>query len=141
MAKFNSKSSVFQITDTGSTLRNISAYMSSIDGVPGERELSEVTALGDGGRKYIGGLENVVITIEGHFDDTATTGPDAVLGPLRVDDTARAWDYGPEGTASGSVKYSGTMRLRRYELSSRVGDIVGWRAEIQVDGTVTRGTY
>ena len=141
MAKFNSKDSVFQITDTGSTLRNLSAYIDEIDGIPGERELNEVTALGDSGRKNVGGLENVVITLAGHFDSTATTGPDAVLGPLRTDDTARAWDYGPYGTTGGYTKYSGTMKVRIYQIMSRVGEVVRWRAEIAVDGAVTRGTY
>jgi len=141
VAKFNSKDSVFQITDTGATLRDISAYIDEVDGIPGERELNEVTALGDTGRKHIGGLENVVITLRGHFDNTATTGPDAILGPLRTDDTARAWDYGPKGKASGDFKYSGNMKMRNYVVSSRVGEIVAWRAELLVQGAVTRGTY
>ena len=141
MAKFNSKDSVFQITDTGATLRDISTYITTLDGVPGERELNEVTALGDTGRKHIGGLENGVITGEGVFDDTATTGPDAILGPLRTDTTARAWDYGPKGKTSGFVKYSGTMLMRSYRIISRVGDIVTFRFEILVQGAITRGTY
>ena len=143
MAAFNSKDSVFQVTDTGGTLRDLSSFISSVDGLPGERELNEKTALGDAGRKWIGGLENVTVTIEGHFDDTATTGPDAVLGALRTHDTAVAFDYGPEGnsTASSDIKYSGTCFVRSYVVSSRVGDIVGWRAELQVDGVVTKGTY
>lgn len=139
MAKFNSKDSVFQIND--GSLRNLSSYINSIDGVPGERELNEVTALGDGGRKYIPGLENTVITLEGHYDDTATTGPEAVLGVLRTDTTTRAWDYGPKGSSGGFLKYSGNCFVRRFEVTSRVGDIVMWRAELQVDGQVTRGTY
>ena len=141
MTAFNSKDSVFNIDDTGSTTRDISAFITNIDGIPGERELNEVTALGDGGRKYIPGLENVVITLEGIYDDTTTTGPDAILGPLRTHTTADIWDYGPKGSTGGFPKYSGTCWVRRYEIISRVGDQVIWRAELQVDGQVTRGTY
>ena len=141
MAKFNSRVSVFNITDTGGTSRDISSYIDEIDGLPGPRELNEVTALGDTGQKDIAGLERVRVTIGGHYDDTATTGPDAVLGPLRTDDTARAFDYGPKGSTAGFVKYSGTQKMAGYNLVSRVGDIVKWRAELQVQGVVTRGTY
>lgn len=141
MAKFNSRVSVFQVTDTGGALRDISQYVAEITGIPGERELNEVTALGDTGRKHIAGLENVRGEVSGHYDDTATTGPDAVLGPLRTDDTARAWDFGPKGKTTGFVKYSGDLKLSNYEITSRVGDIVSWRMTFQVQGVVTRGTY
>ena len=139
MAKFNSKASVFNLTDAGGSLRSMEEYVVSIDGIPGERELNEVTVLGDSGRNHIGGLENVTITLELVYDDTATSGPDVVLSGLRSDDTARAWDYGPKG-GSGR-KYSGTMKLRSYTVMSRVGEIVSARAELLVQGTVTVGTY
>ncbi len=141
MVKFNSKDSIFQITDTGASLRDISTHITNIDGIPGERELNEVTGLGDAGRKWIPGLENVTITLEGVYDTTASTGPDVVLGPLRTNASATAWDYGPEGKSSTETKYSGNCYVRRYEIISRVGDQVIWRAELQVDGVVTRGTY
>lgn len=135
--------SVFQITDTGGTLRNLTQYISSIDGLPGERELNEKTALGDGGRKFIPGLENAPFTIEGHWDDTATSGPDTVLGALRTHSAATAFDFGPQGnsTANSDVKYSGNCFVRSYVISPRVGDIVVFRAELQVDGQVAKGTY
>ena len=146
MAKFNSRVSVFQTTDTGGTLRDLSQYISEVSGLPGARDLNEVTALGDTGEKNIVGLARATVTISGHFDDTATTGPDAVLGPLvetdsTPEDTARAFDYGPKGTTGGFVKYSGTIKWESYEVTSRVGDIVAWTATGKVQGNVTRGTY
>ncbi len=141
MAFFDSKVSVFQIND--GTLRDLSAYITDIGGIPGNRNLNEVTALGDSGTKHIPGLEDVTISLSGHFDDTATTGPDAVLGVLRTDTNAggRAWDYGPKGKTSGFVKYSGNCWVESYELTSRVGNIVSWSASLKVEGTVTRGTF
>ena len=139
MAKFNSLSSDFRIND--GSLRDLSAFINNISGIPGERELNEVTALGDTGRKHIGGLENGVITLEGHYDDTTTTGPDAVLGVLRTDDTARVWEFGPKGNTGGFPKYSGTMKVRLYEIISTIGEVVSWRAELLVQGATARGTY
>ena len=141
MAFFDSKVSKFRIDDTGSVLRDLSAYLTEVRGLPGARSLNEVTALGDSGVKFIAGLEDVTITLTGMFDDTATSGPDAVLGPLRTHTSAVDFEYGPEGASTGSVKYSGTCWVTSYALRSRVGDLVEWSAALQVDGTVTRGTF
>ena len=141
MAFFDSKVSKFLIDDIGSTQRDISAYVTEVRGLPGPRLLNEVTALGDSGVKFIPGLEDVTITLRGMFDDTATSGPDAVLGPLRVHTSAVDFEYGPEDSVSGDVKYSGTCWVASYELRSRVGNLVEWSASLQVEDTVTRGTY
>jgi hypothetical protein len=141
MAFFDSKVSKFLIDDTGSVQRDLSAYINDVGGLPGPRNLNEVTALGDSGAKFIPGLEDVAITLAGIFDDTATSGPDAVLGPLRTHASAVDFEYGPEGLSTGDVKYSGTCWVLAYDLRSRVGNRVEWSATLQVEGTVTRGTF
>ena len=141
MTFFDSKVSKFRIDDTGGVLRDLSAYITEVRGLPGSRELNEVTALGDSGVKFIPGLEDVAITLNGLFDDTATSGPDAVLGPLRTHGSAVDFEYGPEGSSTGDIKYSGTCWVLSYELRSRVGNRVEWLAALQVEGTVTRGTF
>ena len=141
MTFFDSKVSKFRIDDSGSVQRDLSAYLTEVRGLPGPRALNEVTALGDGGARFIPGLEDVVTGLRGLFDDTATSGPDAVLGPLRTHTAAVDFDYGPEGTGSGAVKYSGTCWVVAYDLRSRVGNLVEWSATLQVEGKVTRGTF
>ena len=141
MAFFDSKVSKFLIDDTGSVQRDLSAYITDVRGLPGPRNLNEVTALGDSGAKFIPGLEDATVALSGIFDDTATTGPDAVLGPLRTHGSAVDFEYGPEGSGTGDVKYSGTCWVLSYELRSRVGNRVEWSAVVQVEGTVSRGTF
>ena len=141
MSFFDSKVSKFLVDDTGATQRDLSAYITEVRGLPGPRTLNEVTALGDSGVRFIPGLEDVSITLSGLFDDTATSGPDAVLGPLRTHASVVDFEYGPEGSGTGEVKYSGTCWIVSYELRSRVGNLVQWLATLQVDGTVTRGTF
>ena len=141
MAFFDSKVSKFRIDDTGSVLRDLSAYITEVRRLPGARALNEITALGDSGAKYVAGLEDVAITLSGMFDNTSTSGPDAVLGPLRTHSAAVDFEYGPQGASSGNVKYSGTCWVTSYALRSRVGDLVGWSAALQVNGTVTRGAF
>lgn len=144
MAFFDSELSVFQITDTGANLRDISAYITSIDGLPGVRDLNVATALGDGGEKFHPTLERVTITIELMWSDDALVGPDTVFGPLRTHTSAVAFDYGPEGKGTaggGDEKYSGNCWVRDYAITSRSGNMVTARVELKVDGKVTRGNY
>ena len=122
-------------------VKDLTPYIVSIDGLPGERELIDVTALGDAGRKFIPGLENIVITLELRWSDDAGGGPDTVLGPLRTHTAAVHFNYGPEGRATGDIKYSGTCWVRNYTAPSRTGAEVSARCELQVDGQVSRGTY
>ena len=141
MTFFDSNVSRFLIDDTGATQRDLSVYLTDVRGLPGPRNLNEVTALGDGGARFIPGLEDVTIVLVGIFDNTATSGPDAVLGPLRTHGSAVDFEYGPEGSGSGDVKYSGTCWVLSYDLRSRVGNRVEWSARLQVENTVTRGTF
>jgi len=141
MTVFDAQQSVFQIKDTGGTLRDITPYIISVDGLPGPRELSEATTLNSSGREWYPTLENVVVTLELLWSDDADVGTDTVLGPLRTYSSAVDFDYGPEGKTGGDVKYSGTAWVRNYQVVSRVGDLVKARCELQVNGTITRGTY
>ena len=141
MAFFDSSRSKILLDDTASTQRDLSAYVTEIDGLPGARGLYETTAMSDKGSVFIPAVEDARVALRGLFDDTASSGPDAVLGPLRTHGTAVDFEYAPEGTSSGSVKYSGVCWVEAYELRSRVGKLVEWTASLRVDGVVARGTY
>lgn len=138
MSFFDSQLSVFKITDTGSTLRDVSASIVSIEGLPGPRDLNEATPLNQAGRKYHPSLENGPINLEVIFDDTANTGSDPVFGPLRTHTAATAFEYHPVGVGSGKVKYTGNCWVRNYNIGTRVGQLLTARVECQVDGQVTR---
>lgn len=140
MAFNDAKQQVFKIDDTGATIRALTAYIDEVRGIPGPRNLNEVTALGDGGAKFIPGLENSPFSITGSYDDTATTGPDAVLGPLRTHTSAVDFEYYPNTTGSGKVKYSGKCWVTDYRVTGRVGSQVRYECDLQVEGQVTRAT-
>ena len=141
MAFFDSEVSVFQMTDTGAALRDVSPGIVDIGGLPGTRGLNDVTALGDGARRWSPGLEDVTINLGCIYTDTALVGIDTVFGPLRADTTPRAWDYGPEGKGTGAPKYSGNAFVESYEIQSRVGNRVEATVVLKVDGKITVGTY
>lgn len=141
MAFTHGKNAVFAVDDSGGTLRTISSYVDQVSGLPGGRNLSEVTAFGDGGTKSIPGLANVTFTVSGHFDSTSTTGPNAVLNSLRTASATASFEYGPEGSSTGKVKFSGEAWLTEYTVNASVPEKVSFQASFQVDGTVTAGTY
>ena len=141
MALFDSKNAVFQITDIGATLRDISAYVKSIDGLPGSRSLKDATGLGDAGSKWNPSLEEVGIAVELMWSTDANVGPDTVFGPLRTHTASTAFDYGPDGKTAGKVKYYGTCWVKNFVIAARVGELIMARVELAVNGAVSRGTY
>ena len=141
MAFFDSTVSWFLIDDAKGSRRDLSPYLTEVSGLPGPRALNEVTALGDGGARFVPGLERVTIRLEGIFDNTASTGPDQVLGALRTHASPVDFEYGPEGAATGDVGYAGSCWVASYVLRSRVGRLVEWSASLQVDGAVRRETF
>lgn len=141
MAFTHGKNAAFLLDDSGGTLRNLSAFVDTVGGLPGARDLAEVTAFGDAGTKSIPGLQNVSFSVSGHFDSVATTGPHAVLNSLRTATATATFEYGPEGNATGKTKLSGECWLTGYEVEAAVAEKVSFSAELQVDGTVTSGTF
>lgn len=137
---FNSKYSYFAIDDTGGTLRDLSAFIHHLSDIPGERKLIKVTPLGASGEQWQPGLEDGLIKLEGTFHSRATSGPDAVLGPLRTHGSAVDWVYGPTGNVSGRVKYSGTCWVLNYSTKAKDAQLVAFSAILQVEGAITRGT-
>lgn len=129
------KSTVFKITDSGATARDISTAVSSVS-FPREVDATETTSFGSSQRTYIVGLANSTVSVEGYFDSTF----DGYLNGI-VGFAAQTIEYGPMGSTVSNIKYTASAILTSYELSSGVGDAVTFSAEFQITGAVTRGTY
>ena len=138
MALMDGQRSRFRIADTGGIMRDLSAYITEVNGLPGERALYDVTALGDSGARFKPGADAAKFTLRGLFDDTAGSGSDAVLGALRYHTAPARFEYAPAGLTAGSVKYTGKCWVKSYELLSRAGEPVSWEATLQVEGTTSR---
>lgn len=141
MAFAHSKDSVFSLDDSGGSLRTLTTFTDTVSGLPGGRGLSEVTAFGDLGTKNIPSIANVTFSAGGSWDNTATTGPDAVLNGLRSATATASFEWGPEGGTNGDIKYSGECWMTEYTCDTSVTNKVTWSATFQVDGVVSHGTY
>ena len=135
------KDAVCKIDDSGTTLRDISAHVDQVSGLPGARQLASITAFGDAGEKSIPGLQNVQFTVSGHFATTASTGSYTVLNGLRTTTVTSSFEYGPEGGTNGDVKLSGECWMTALTFDASVSGRVNFSATFQVDGTVTAGTF
>lgn len=99
----------------------------------------DVTGYGSSSKSFIGGLTDATFSMEGNYNDTAGTGPRAVLN-ANVDGDAIAIIRRPEGTGSGLPEDSFNAILTSYVETSPVADRVTWSAEFQVSGDVTSST-
>lgn len=141
MAFTHGKDAAFSLDDSGGTLRAIKAYLNSVTGLPGARNYSEVTAFGDSGQKQIPGLAVNSFSIAGHADFATATAIGQLLNGLRTATATSSFEYGPEGTTTGKVKYTGECWLTDYEVGAQVADKVSISASFAVDGVVTPTTY
>lgn len=121
------------------TLTDYSGYLSSAS-MSSERETTDLPRLGGNQTAQLAGGPATTFEIEGYFDPTL----DAILGAwaLAADQTAKSFRYGPQGSASGAVKYEAEVFLSEYSPETSADDAGTFSATLLVneDG-VTRGTF
>ena len=128
------KSTDFELDDTGGTSRSLANVLTSVD-FPETIDTAETTAFGATSKSYIVGLRDSSISISGLWDATI----DGYI--IGTEPATRSFIFGPAGTTSSNVKYTGECILTNYSISNPVGDVVTFSLGLQVTGNVTRGTY
>ena len=136
MAFTHGKDSVFKLDNSSGSLTDISSYVNSVD-FPETADVAETTVLGVDNKTYIVGLKDASLSIAGLWDSTI----DGILGAVIGQAATLSFEYSPEGTGSGKIKYTAECILTSYAQSSPVGDVVGYSADFQVSGAVTRATH
>lgn len=141
MAGAHGKDSYIAIEDSaGTTLRNITPYVKSVD-FNRSNDANDVTTKGAEGKAYRPGLTDGEIRLTGLWDDTASTGSYTVLKSLLGIETTVGFEWGPEGNGSGAEKASGECVLTQYDEGSPVDDMVAFTATLKISGDVTYGTF
>ena len=131
---YHGKSTNFSLDDTGGTSRDISDVLVSVD-FPEIVETGETTAFGATSKSYIVGLRDATISISGLWDATV----DGYI--IGTEPATRTFIFGPAGSTSGYVKYTGECILTNYSVSSPVADVVTFSLDLQCTGGVTRTTF
>jgi hypothetical protein len=130
------KSTVFKVDNAAGTLTNISDTLTDV-GFPQTVDTAETSTFGSSAKSYVVGLTDSSLSISGNFDATVDAHLAGVLGQAAT----LSFEYGPEGSTNGFVKYTGECILTSYDKSGAIGDVVTYSAEFQVTGAITRGTY
>lgn len=133
MAFVHGKGSVFKLADGSDVLTDISAYIVKVSFKP-SAGTNETTTLGKNSKTFIAGLKDGTIQLEFKWDSAL----DVILWNARG--AIKTWEYHPEGTATGKVKYSGSAILQDFPFDSSVSDAVGGSVSLQITGDITRGT-
>lgn len=134
MAKYGSSSAAVVIDDHGGTARTITGHVRTIGGLKISQITEENSPFGTNYQKNtpVGKQQMGPVTIEGDYDDTATTGPHAVFSTLETlpSDSTRTLDVSPDGTKH----LSGEVYCTDYELVLTNGKITGYKATVQQAG-------
>lgn len=141
MARSHGKDAVFKLDDSGGTLRDISNHVDNVSGLPGARALSEVTSYGDTGDRFIPGTQGVSFTVTGQFDSAASTGSATVLNGLRTAAATSTYEYGPEGSTTGKIKYTGECWMESFTVDASVKDKVPFSATFRTDNAITVSSF
>lgn len=130
----------FAIDDTGSTIRNLSTYLTNCE-LGRAADLAENSTVGNEAKTYEKGLYGWTIKLAGKYDKTATSGPAVVLQALVDWDSATDIEWGPGGNAAGELKRTGTAFVVGYVETGPIGGIVTFTADLTGSGALTDGSF
>jgi hypothetical protein len=102
------------------------------------QDLPEANVFNQGGAKsFVAGLTEGEFGMEFMWDTTL----DAHLNGLIGYTTAVSFQYGPDGSASGKPKYTGSLFLTNLSNPATVGDVKVVSATFKPTGAITRSTF
>lgn len=141
MAFIHGKKSKFSIDNAAGTLIDISAYCEEVT-LSNEIDTAETSTFGSTYKTYVTGLIGASLSVSGRFDAAGATTVDSVLGGILGQEASLTFEYQPSNAAVSvtNPKYTGECICTSYEVSGGVGDMVGFSAEFQITGAVTRAT-
>lgn len=140
MAFWHGKGLAFKIDNSAGTLATLTSYVDSVD-LDNSVDMGETTTASAEDKTFVSGQAEHDLSISGKYDETATTGPDAVLFGIVGLETSSTFEIGPAGSTSGRPKYTGECFLTGYKVSAPVGGVVTFTADFKVTGAVTRTTW
>lgn len=94
----------------------------------------DTTTYGNNAHRYDGGLLDNKFTMSGVYDNTAATGPAAVLKPLKGQSAQITRQL--EGAGTGKPQEVFTAILSSFVQTAPVADMVTWSSEWTIDGEV-----
>jgi len=133
-----------RVDNPSGTLTDISQYADSVD-FPSDISMGETTGYKAPGfaRTYLPGLNGRSITIGGKWDAAldANLGVIANNGGVLNAGGSISFQFGPAGSTSGNVRYTGECFLQNYRVNDPLDGVVTYSAQLMITGQATRDTY
>lgn len=105
--------------------------------LPFERDMAEASVFGDNFKRYVPGLNDATVSIEGRLDNDV----DKQIFDLLTLDAEVSFKYAPAGIGTtGTPLYEGQGYISSYEPASDIGEVNVFSAEFQLTGQPTRQT-
>ena len=139
MSKYGSNSIIVAVDNSSGTPVTMTNYITTINAVSVEAVLNETTAFGDAWAEQLStGMRRAEpIVLGGLYDDTSTTGPDAIFNDVAS---------GPSDTGStrtititwgGSKTTSCEAIITNYTRTATRGELTAYEVTLTPTGTVT----
>lgn len=132
MAFKHGKDTVIKLNAT-----DLSAFVTTSD-LNRTADSHDVTTYGKTAHVYQGGLTDGKATMAGIYDNTAVSGPRAVIRPLIG--TVVALIRQPEGAGTGKPQDSVNVLVTDYVETNPVADMVTWSCQMQLSDAITSTT-
>jgi len=126
----------FSISDASGSTVTMSSGLNDA-GLARTVDTAEVTTFGDNDKEYLAGLRDATVSVSGNFTSTQSETWVGLLGHS----TSPVFVYGPEGSASGARKYTGSCIVTAYDETSPIGDKIGSSISLQMTGAITSTSY
>lgn len=141
MAKYGQSNLKVEYDVVGGTLQDMSNYVLQTSGAKIEALFEQSDAFGDAWQEffYTGVRKIGDITLEGEFDDTATTGPDVVFNDVgnALSNSATGGTRTLKFTWGGSKTTSFETWCMAYERLPQRGQLTHFRVTLRPSGAAT----
>jgi hypothetical protein len=120
----------------GTLVVGLGAWIMKVDGLPGEREMADVTCGGGAvAHQFLLGLQNATISLSCLFDQTTDSAYDTLSGYM--DDTgSRTFHYYPASSSSGCPDITGECRIKDVILPAAPLEPLTFTATLVLDSTM-----
>lgn len=141
MAFVHGKNAVVSLDNSSGTLTALTSISNEIS-YSQSIETADTSVFGTNAKTYITGQNDATVSLSGLFDATSAGVIEATIDAL-IDGTnaSATLEFGPEGSGSGSRKYTMETIVTSYDISAPVGDVVSLSVEFQRTGATTVSTY
>lgn len=132
MARYSFADLKVEFDNAGGTLVDMSAYITTINGIEKEALVEEITSAGDNDQRSaaVGVAKVGDITIAGPFDDTATTGPHAIFNAIGSTRTLQQ-------TFGGSIVQVVETIIMKYSIKTTRNALTQFEVVLRPTGAVS----